>query len=225
MRLAIMQPYLFPYIGYFQLMHAADRFVVYDDVNYIKGGWINRNRIAVNGEPHMFTLPLRNAGSNVHIDRIEVGGNDYLKWREKFLRTLQQAYAKAPFRDDVITLVTDVLQERPGLLADLLRRSLQAVIERIGIAIEVVPTSSIYGNSDLSGTERVLDICVREQADVYVNAIGGKELYSKEEFMDRRIDLRFIRSRPELPSFSIIDVMMNVPPGRVLVMLGAYDLE
>src|SRR5687768_13108726 len=104
MKLAIMQPYLFPYIGYFQLMHAADKFVVYDDVNYIKGGWVNRNRILVNGKPHMFTLPLKNAGSNIKINEIEVSGGELMKWREKFLRTLQQAYAKAPFKNDVIAL-------------------------------------------------------------------------------------------------------------------------
>ena len=225
MRLAIMQPYLFPYLGYFQLMHAADRFVVYDDVNFIKGGWINRNRIALNGGPYMFTLPLINARSNVNIDRIEVGGGEYLKWRGKFLRTLQQAYAKAPFRDEVIALVQDVLVEDRILLADLLRRSLQAVIGRLRIPIEVVPSSSIYRNSELSGAERVLDICAREKADVYVNAIGGKVLYSKQDFRDRGIDLRFIRSAPELPSLSIIDVMMTVPPDRVLEMLGSYDLE
>lgn len=220
-----MQPYLFPYLGYFQLMHAADRFVVYDDVNFIKGGWINRNRIAVNGQPHMFTMPLLNAGSNINIDRIEVGGGEYLKWRGKFLRTLQQAYAKAPFRDEVIALVQDVLVEDRILLTDLLRRSLHAVIGRLGISIDVVPSSSVYKNSGLSGTDRVLDICAREKANVYVNAIGGKALYSKQDFRDRGIDLRFIRSGPELPSLSIIDVMMSVPPERAFEMLGTYDLE
>lgn len=232
MKLVIMQPYLFPYIGYFQLMQAADKFVIYDDVNYIKGGWVNRNRILVNGQPFMFTLPLKNAGSNIKINAIEVGGNEFIKWREKFLRMLQQAYAKAPFRNEVIALVDDVLKEDRNMLGDLLRRSLQIVIDRLSINIDLVPTSSIFSNSDLSGAERVLDICAREKANVYVNAIGGKELYSQDQFRSHGVKLHFLRSNPlpftsadRIQGLSILDLMMWETVTDIAGYLRQYDLE
>ncbi len=214
-------------------MHAADRFVIYDDVNYIKGGWINRNRIMVNSEPHMFTLPLRNAGSNVAINEIQIGGNDYLKWRNKFIRTLEQAYAKAPFRDGVIELVNNVINPDAHSLADLLLASIKAIKDRVGIGIEIISTTTNYGNEGLSGADRVIDICKREGASVYINPIGGKELYDADRFGNEGIELLFLRTRAlnfaefedlQRQGLSIIDVMMWNSPERISAYLEEYDL-
>ena len=204
--LGVMQPYLFPYMGYFQLIAAVDRFVVYDDVNYIKQGWVNRNRILVNGAPHLFTLPLSGAGSFTTMNTIALDPQRYGAWREKFLRTVAQAYVRAPFL-------------RP--VQELLRT-------------ELVPTSSMYGNQDLSGQARILDICAREGAGRYLNAIGGKELYDGAAFAERGITLSFLRSRlPEyrqgkgsfVPGLSILDAMLFVPPDELHGMMTAFDLE
>ena len=75
MTVAIMQPYLFPYIGYWQLIHAVDTFVIFDDVNYIKKGYINRNNILVNGQKQTFTLELMSASQNKLINDIDIGNN------------------------------------------------------------------------------------------------------------------------------------------------------
>ena len=91
MKLGIMQPYFMPYIGYFQLIKAVDKYVVYDDVNYIKGGWVNRNNILVNGEKKMFTITLKGASAYKHFNEIEIG-DDF----RKFMKTLE---LNLPFRD------------------------------------------------------------------------------------------------------------------------------
>ena len=72
MKLAIMQPYLFPYLGYFQLIAAVDKFVFYDDVNFIKNGWINRNRLLISGKVNYITIPLSGASSFLKINQVLV---------------------------------------------------------------------------------------------------------------------------------------------------------
>ncbi|MDR6194877.1 WbqC family protein [Siphonobacter sp. SORGH_AS_0500] len=94
MTLAIMQPYLFPYIGYFQLLNAVDKFVIYDDVAFINRGWINRNSILNNGKAQLFTVPLKEASQNKLIHEISIDTDQ--KWRDKLLKTIQQNYKKAP---------------------------------------------------------------------------------------------------------------------------------
>lgn len=234
MTLAIMQPYLFPYIGYFQLMHAADRFVVYDDVNYIKQGWVNRNRILVNGAPLTFTLPLSEANPFATIDQISVHGKVYAHWRGKFMATLRQSYSRAPFREPVLALVERVLLPGSPLLREVLLAGLQEVHQYIGATADLVPTSRTFANGHLSASTRILDICRQEGATAYVNAIGGKDLYNKEEFSHAGINLQFLRSRlpayrqakaPFVPGLSILDVMMWNPPGQIKKWLAEYDLE
>lgn len=234
MTLAIMQPYLFPYIGYFQLMHAADRFVVYDDVNYIKQGWVNRNRILVGEEPYLFTMPLAEASSFAPIDQLILHATMYPKWRGKFLSTLRQAYARAPYRDSVVGVVEAVLPTGTARLREVLLSGLQQVQAYIGANSVLIPTSRPFGNDHLNGTDRVLDICKHELADTYVNAIGGKALYDKAAFKAEGIDLFFLHSRPMqyaqgkqnfVPNLSILDVMMWNPPEQIKEWLAEYDLE
>ncbi len=232
--LGVMQPYLFPYMGYFQLIAAVDRFVVYDDVNYIKQGWVNRNRILVNGAPHLFTLPLSGAGSFTTMNTIALDPQRYGAWREKFLRTVAQAYVRAPFLRPVQELLERVLTGPHERLADVLLNGIREVMGHIGLRTELVPTSSMYGNQDLSGQARILDICAREGAGRYLNAIGGKELYDGAAFAERGITLSFLRSRlPEyrqgkgsfVPGLSILDAMLFVPPDELHGMMTAFDLE
>lgn len=229
-RLAIMQPYFFPYIGYWQLMQATDRFVIYDDVNYINRGWINRNRLLINGEPTFITLPLRQASQNKKICDIDVAPAS--EWLKKMLRMIEVTYKKAPFFHDVLPVVERVLTYENENLADFLAHHLQVMARFMGIETQFVVTSRSYGNSQLAAQERIIDICRREQTDVYVNAQGGKELYDAASFSDVGIDLRFIAMRPQsypqrssgfTPYLSIIDALMEVGPEQIRSHLDAYD--
>lgn len=226
-----MQPYLLPYIGYFQLMAAVDRFVLFDDVNYIQRGWINRNRILLGGQPYMFTLPLRRASQNRLISEIE--RVDDPAWGERLLRTLHQAYARAPQYGAVAPLLESVLNHSALPLHDYLRHSLQAVHRYLGLRCELVPSSSVYGNAALKGQARILDICRQEGAVTYVNAMGGTALYETAVFAAQGVRLSFLKSREtryeqwggvHLPWLSIVDVLMFNTTTEVRSLLTQAEL-
>src|SRR6266513_539316 len=217
MKLAIMQPYFFPYLGYFQLIFASDKFVFYDDVNYIKGGWINRNRILLDGESRFFTVPLRGASSFLPINRVGVNDQNP-KWRGKMLDTLRMAYRSAPYREIGVRLLGRVLASRCESIADLALASVQTVLEYLGLVRDFVPSSQAYNNQHLKAQDRILDICRKENADVYINAIGGANLYEADKFALQGCDLKFLRPQlPEysqgaehfVPGLSILDVIMH----------------
>jgi len=234
MKLGIMQPYIFPYIGYFQLINSVDRFVVYDDVTFIKQGWINRNKILLKGEGHVFTVPLKSVSSYTTIAETEINHNLYEGWRNKFYKTLTQAYAKAPYYKEAIEIIAVVLDSQCNTISELAARSLVDTCKYIGVDTAFVSTATGYGNSGLKAEERVLDICKQEKAAVYINPIGGKELYSKEDFKKTGMELYFIRSRnitytqfnaTFVPWLSIIDVIMFNAPAEIKKFLNEYDLE
>lgn len=229
--IAIMQPYFLPYIGYFQLMAAVDKFVVFDDVNFINRGWINRNRLLLNGAPHTFTLPLRGASQNRLICEIELDDNQ--EWRKKLLRTIRLAYGKAPFYFQVSALLESVINYPSIRLDEFLLNSLREVVRYLSLEVEIVSTSRIYGNAHLKGQERILDICRQEQASVYINPIGGVDLYDRASFSERELSLNFLRSRPVRYSqgkgehvewLSVMDVLMFNEPTAVRLLLTEMDL-
>jgi hypothetical protein len=231
MHLAIMQPYLFPYIGYFQLIRAVDRFVVYDDVAFINRGWINRNNLLVNGQPSLFTVPLREASQNKLIHEIELDPSP--KWREKLLRTIEQNYRKAPQFEPVFALTRAVLMGPETHIGALALSGLRAVCGYLGIDTELVETSRQYGNDHLRAQERILDICRQEAATHYTNPSGGQALYDRGAFAQNGIALTFIRPNaveypqwggPFVPGLSILDVLFFNPPERVQPLLDAYEL-
>lgn len=232
MRLAIMQPYLFPYLGYFQLIAAVDRFVFYDDVNFIRQGWINRNRLLERDRAVYFTVPVVQASSfrTIRGTRIDYRG----AWREKLLRTVTQNYGKAPHLAPVYDLVRKVLEPEAEDIGTLAQRSVDAVCDLLEIRSDRVSAASRYGNETLRGSARVLDICRREGAKVYVNAPGGRALYDAETFRREGLDLRFLCPRPVayeqlgapfVPGLSIIDVLMFNAPAVARGLLTEYDLE
>jgi hypothetical protein len=231
MKLAIMQPYIFPYIGYFQLINAVDRFVILDDVNYIKKGWINRNRILVNKKDYKFIVPVKDLSQNKLISDLFLVEED--KWKIKLLRTIEDNYKKAPFYESTFLIINQLIEYGELNLSRYIVKSLQTLTDYLGISTQIIPSSSVYCNSNLKAQERILDICMKEKADVYINAIGGIELYSKEEFHANGIDLKFLSpSRIEYPQFqgqfvpwlSIIDVLMFNPKEVVKTYLNQYDL-
>jgi hypothetical protein len=230
MKLAVMQPYFFPYIGYWQLIHAVNRFVIYDDVTYIKGGWINRNRILINAEPAFITVPLRDASPNKRIcdTALQVSS-----WRDRLIRMVEVTYRRAPGFPVVFPIVERLIRYETGSLATFLAHQLRTLAGFMGLHTEFVSSSRCYQNSDLTGQTRVLDICCREGASVYVNPAGGKGLYQPTSFRERGVDLRFVgmhscayrqRSKGFVADLSIIDALMEVGPSGIKRYIEAYDL-
>ena len=234
MKLAIMQPYIFPYIGYYQLILAVDKFVLYDDVNFIKQGWINRNQILVNGSSYLFSVPVSKVSSFCLIKNTKINQNTYFHWQEKFLKTLIQAYKKAPHFQQIFPLVENVFKEETNFVEDLCRRSLMSVCDYLEIKTPFVSASATYENSSLSGQSRVIDICHKECAKIYVNPSGGTELYDKNAFEENNIELYFLESRFTsykqfndnfINRLSIIDVLMFNSKDFVRQMLGNFELR
>lgn len=193
MKLAIMQPYFFPYIGYFQLVHSVDKFIIYDDVNFIKKGWINRNNILLNGEKHTFTLPLKKVSQNKKINEIEL--SDDTKSKNKILQTIEHGYKKAPNYLLVLPLIEEILNHPNANLSSFLYHSIKSICKYLEINTEIIPSSSIYNNQTLSGPDRIVSICQKEDCTTYINAIGGKELYNSLHFNELGIELKFLKTK------------------------------
>lgn len=231
MKLGIMQPYFIPYIGYWQLLNAVDEYVIYDDVNFIKGGWINRNRILVNKVPQYFNIPMLGASPNKLIN--EVGVNQDEKVINKNLRIVQAAYSKAPYFKDVFPMVEEMLRCGESNLASYITVSTRMICDYLGIRTKIFISSDIEKNNQLTGQDKVLEICHILGATEYYNAIGGRELYSFEAFQEKGIVLHFLkRNEIQYQQFgeqfyqdlSIVDVMMFNSRERVQEMLGEYTL-
>jgi len=231
MKIAIMQPYIFPYIGYFQLVHAVDTFVILDDVNYINKGWINRNNILVNQSAYLFTIPLEEASQNKRINEIYVA--DKMKWRTNFLRTIEQSYKKAPFYHQVFPLIQDIINSDNPQISSLNHYALLKLGEYIGLDTKIISSSSKYDNRDLKAQSRIIDICLKEKASTYINPIGGTELYDRQTFADKNLELYFLKTGaiayPQfnldfIPGLSIIDVMMFNDIETIQDYLNRYEL-
>ena len=229
MKLGIMQPYFFPYIGYWQLLAAVDK---YDDVNYIKGGWINRNKILNGNNVQYFNVQMEGASSFKHINQINVQTNDV--YIEKNKKTLWSAYHKSPYFESAFPIITDILDCGETNLAKYLEYSIKAVCRYLNINTEILISSQIEKNSSLKGEEKVIDICKHMSANKYYNAIGGKDLYNFSNFKSQGIELLFLQpgeieynqevAGAFIPNLSIIDVMMNNPVEKIHEFLNSYVL-
>jgi hypothetical protein len=231
MTIAIMQPYIFPYIGYFQLINAVDKFIIYDDVNFINKGWINRNNILVSGQPHLFTVPLKDASQNKLIREVAVAQGE--PWQKKFLKTVRQSYQKAPYYEKVFVLIEEIVNLEVKTIHELAHSALKITCAFMEIGTEIIPSSTRYNNTHLKGQERILDICRQENASHYINPIGGMELYDKGRFENEGRRLSFIKSvaspYPQfknafVPWLSIIDILMFNNQENINKHLKAYEL-
>lgn len=229
---AVMQPYVFPYLGYYQLVHAADHFVFYDDVQFMKGGWVNRNRISNQGQPLVFTIPASGVSSTARIMDISCGVNE--KFQKKFLRQLEQEYRKAPYLEPVLDLVGKTLSgPHEGNMSKLAIASVRNVFAYLDIPLRDYVSSISHPRVEgLKGAERVISVTKALGGTEYINLPGGVDLYSEAQFADAGITLRFIRDvspayaqfkHPFLPRLSMIDVMMHNSPDRLRDMLGQAE--
>ena len=215
MKLAIMQPYFFPYIGYWQLIHAVDRFMIHDNLNYIRHGWINRNRILINGEPAYITVPLHQSSPYKWICETVMLSSS--TWRHTLVRKIEITYRRAPYYAEVFPVIEKLILYDIDSLSDYLAHQLQTLAAFLDFKTEFVVTGHSYENNDLSGQERVIDICRREGATTYINLPGGQALYDRATFAQSGLDLKFLIPTPvkykqfgatHVPWLSIIDVMM-----------------
>ncbi len=228
MKVGIMQPYFLPYIGYFQLINAVDKFVIYDDVNYIKGGWINRNNILIGGSKKLFTIKLKGASQNKLINEIEIG-DDF----RKFMKTIHMNYSKAPYYFTVIELMNTIISFKSISLSEFIENSIKEINSYLQISTSVSRSSKLTKNTLLKGQEKVIDICKVLEADTYINSIGGQGIYDFKEFASNGIMLKFLKSeKVAYPQFqhdfienlSMLDVLMFNSVGKIKDMLDNYKL-
>lgn len=233
MSVAIMQPYFFPYLGYFQLVQAVDDFVFYDDVMFIKKGWINRNRILLQGREFLFTIPLEKQSQNKSIRESRVvWGTDF---PSKFLAQLESGYKKAPQYANLIPLIEALFADQPESMAELAGKSIQLVWQYLGLEKRFHYSSQLPNNLIEGRAERLIHLTKQLGGTRYINAMNGKSLYQKDFFAQHGIELLFIR--PELspysqvntaefiPGLSILDVLMWNDVKTVHEMLLNYSLE
>lgn len=231
MKLGIMQPYFLPYIGYWQLLNAVDEYVIYDDVNFIKGGWINRNNILMNNEPKMINIQMQGASPNKLINQIEISKNEV--WKKKFLKTIENCYKKAPFYYEVLPIVENIINYDNKNLAKYLEHSIKKICEYLNIDTKLILSSTIKKNNNLKAEEKVINICQILNADEYYNAIGGQELYSYNNFKNKNLKLKFLKTNnikykqfndKYISNLSILDVMMFNSVDNIKLLLEEYEL-
>ena len=233
MRLGIMQPYPFPYIGYFQLINVVDYFVIHDDAQWIKGGWINRNRILVQGRTCYFTLSIQKDSSTLNINqRIFVSNIEEQK--KKVIRQLESAYRKAPHFEQVMDLVSRCFKYQTRNVSKFIINSLHECCDYLNISTPFKLSSELKKNNGLKAQDRVIEINKVMNADHYINLIGGIELYNKDTFRENDLRLSFIKPRmisyeqfgnEHVPFLSILDVMMHNSVDIISELIQEYDLK
>lgn len=228
MKVGIMQPYFMPYIGYFQLMVAVDKYVIYDDVNYIKRGWSARNNIIVNGQKHLFSVLVDGGSQNNLYTQVRII-DDFIKLR----KTLKMNYQKAPYYVETMELLEKVFTFEDKRFNHFIRNSFEIVFNYLEISSDFVFSSELQNNKLLKGKDKIIDICKILDATDYYNAIGGQKLYDREKFVSNGIQLHFVN--PELteypqfssafiPGLSMIDVLMMNSKKNVISLLRKYSL-
>jgi hypothetical protein len=221
-----MQPYFLPYLGYWQLIKYTDKYIIFDDVNYIKKGYINRNKILPKTGLYEFTLPLDSASQNKKIYELRLLGS-----HEKILKTIFQGYKTSINFDSIYPVIEDIFNFRSPVLVDFIEHSIKNICHLLSIKVEILKSSEIF--LDESGANKIIPLCKLYSANIYVNPIGGMDLYKKEDFLDKNIELRFIKSvpleykqlkMPFHPNLSILDFLFNVPQKDWETHLGSFEV-
>lgn len=212
-----MQPYFFPYIGYFQLISSVDKFILYDNIKYTKKGWINRNRILLNGKDETFSLPLKRDSDSLNVCSRKLA-LDFPA--EKMIRQIKSAYLQAPYFSQTIPLIEEIIRNKDQNLFNYLYNSISLICHHLDIKTPLIISSEVEIDHALKNQEKVLAFCRELQASTYINSIGGIELYAASVFREFGVELKFIKSlpfhysqfgHPFVPALSIIDVMMFNP--------------
>jgi hypothetical protein len=214
MKTGIMQPYFLPYIGYFQLIASVDLFIIYNNIKYTKKGWINRNRMLLNGTDAIFSLPLTKDSDYLNIVDRELSPDFN---RLKFLNQMRGAYIKAPEFNEVWPLLKKIIECEESNLFRYIYISVLEICNYLDIKTKICLSSEVLIDHDLKGQDKVIALCKAVDATTYINTSGGVDLYSKDVFNRSGLQLNFIQALPFqykqlgnefVPWLSIIDVMM-----------------
>jgi len=221
-----------PYIGYFQLINSVDKFIIYDNIQYTKKGWINRNRTLTNGKDQLITLPIKKDSDYLNVVERELS-ESWGKDKSKMLNVIKASYSKAPYFEESYNLISKCLNNPEVNLFRFIYDSIILINEYLEIKTQMVISSTIDVDHTLKSQDKVLSLCKSQNADVYINSIGGIELYDKETFKQNEIELNFIKSNPiqykqfnnEFVSWlSIIDVLMFNSKEQIKEYLNNYTL-
>ena len=232
MVVGIMQPYFMPYIGYFQLINSVDKFIIYDNIQYTKKGWINRNRILINKKDQLISIPIKKDSDYLNVVERELS-KSWGKDKSKMLNVIKTSYMKAPYFEDSYNLISKCLNNPEVNLFRFIYDSIILINEYLEIKTQIVISSTIDVDHTLKSQDKVLSLCKSQNANVYINSIGGTELYDKETFKQNEIELNFIKSNPiqykqfnnEFVSWlSIIDVLMFNSKEQIKEYLNNYTL-
>ena len=232
MKLAVMQPYLFPYLGYFQLINAVDKIVIYDNIEYTRKGWINRNRILLDGKDKFFTIPVKKDSDFLNIRERYLADNSEIKIR-KILAQISNSYRKAPFFKEIYPVLERLFLSGKKNLFDYVFNTISEICTLLELKTELIISSELKMDHDLKAEQKVLEINRILNSDIYINPIGGTELYDKENFKNKGVELLFIKSKPILydqsdneftECLSIIDVLMFNDLNKVKSFLNEFEL-
>lgn len=234
MKVGIMQPYFIPYLGYFQLINAVDKFVIYDNIKYTKKGWINRNRLLINGKDEYITLQLKKDSDYLNVDQ-RVLADAFEEEKNKLLRKIDQAYKKAPMYQDVMAILQEIMNFEEKNLFQFILNAIKIINQYLNIQTPIVISSQInIDHQNLKAQDKVLAICKALSGTAYINLIGGVELYNREDFFKESISLHFLKTKaiPYLqfnndfiPFLSIIDIMFFNDKATISRLLQEYDIE
>jgi len=232
MKLAIMQPYFMPYIGYFQLINSVDKFIIYDNIQYTKKGWINRNRILVNGKDQLITLSIKKDSDYLNVVERKLS-ESWEKDKNKMLNIIKSSYNRAPYFQETFELISKCLNNSEVNLFNFIYNSIILINKHLEIKTPIIISSTIDIDHTLKSQDKVLSLCRKQNADIYINSIGGVELYDKGIFKQNNIELNFIKTNPIqykqfqnefIPWLSIIDVMMFNSKEQIKEYLNKYTL-
>ena len=232
MKTAVMQPYFFPYMGYFQLISAVDTFIIFDDVQYINKGWINRNRLLNDSDGLLFTVPLKKSSREAFINQRSIS-EEWTRESQRLLKNIKRIYSSAPYFETVIELIAEIVRYKEDNLARYVTYSLSLISQHLRIETSFINASDYSLDDNMKGGARIIELCKKTNTNHYINPIAGKELYARESFDRSEIKLSFLSplniqykqfEAPFVPDLSIIDVLMFNSLEDVSIFLSSYDL-
>lgn len=237
MRVAIMQPYFLPYIGYYQLIFSVDRFVLLNNIQYTKRSWVNRNRILVNEKDRLFTIPIKHEKRSFHINQRYLSSNSEAECKN-ILKQIKHSYSKAKNFKNIFPLLKNIFSPsdltKPINLFEFILNSISITCKLLKIKTRITFASDIDINHNLKSEKKILEICKTLGAKTYINLSGGKDLYGHNNFRKHNISLRFLEtnaikycqaSSKFIPSLSIIDVLMNNDLMKIQSFLNEFKLS
>lgn len=234
MKIGIMQPYFFPYIGYISLIRNVDRYILLDSVQFIRHGWIERNRILKqSGGWHYISVPLKKHSRDTLISDIEINNNQ--KWKEKIIAQLGY-YKGAPYYYKVMDLIKSIFSIEFSNITSLNCYALKMICEYLGVytPIDIFSEMNLEIEPPQEADEWALNICKSLPGITeYWNPIGGIDFFDRDKYLANNIEIYFQKmhiveykqkQKEFEPGLSILDVMMFNSPDVINYMLDEYEL-